>query len=84
MLDPTVKFVLWQIVTGEYPSEQGEYGCLRSGSSAQNGIRWRRVFHSFPAISAVFNDPNPVSCAGLAPTLSLAQRAVDLVSSTLP
>jgi hypothetical protein len=44
-----------------------------------------RVSHSFPAISAVFDDPNLVSCAGLAPTLSLAQRAglADLVSSTL-
>ena len=34
-----------------------------------------RVSHSFPAISAVFDDPNLVSCAGLAPTLALAQRA---------
>ena len=44
-----------------------------------------RVSHSFPSISAVFDDPNLVSCAGLAPTLSLAQRAglADLVSSTL-
>jgi hypothetical protein len=44
-----------------------------------------RVSHSFPAISAVFNDPNLVSCAGLAPTLALAQRAglSDLVAETL-
>jgi hypothetical protein len=44
-----------------------------------------RVSHSFPAISAVFDDPNLVSCAGLAPTLALAQRAglADLVSSTV-
>ena len=44
-----------------------------------------RVSHSFPAISAVFDDPNLVSCAGLAPTMALAQRAglADLVSSTL-
>jgi len=34
-----------------------------------------RVSHSFPAISAVFDDPNLVSCAGLAPTMTLAQRA---------
>ena len=34
-----------------------------------------RVSHSFPAISAVFDDPNLVSCAGLAPTMALAQRA---------
>ena len=44
-----------------------------------------RVSHSFPAISTVFDDPNLVSCAGLAPTMALAQRAglADLVSSTL-
>jgi Transposase DDE domain group 1 len=44
-----------------------------------------RVSHSFPAISTVFDDPNLVSCAGLAPTMALAQRAglTDLVSSTL-
>jgi hypothetical protein len=44
-----------------------------------------RVSHSFPAISARFDDPNLVSCAGLAPTMALAQRAglTDLVSSTL-
>ena len=34
-----------------------------------------RVSHSFPAISATFDDPNLVSCAGLAPTMALAQRA---------
>jgi hypothetical protein len=44
-----------------------------------------RVSHSFPAISAVFDDPNLVSCGGLAPTMALGQRAglADLVSSTL-
>jgi len=44
-----------------------------------------RVSHSFPAISATFDDPNLVSCAGLAPTLALAQRAGlgDLVADTL-
>src|ERR1017187_10435845 len=44
-----------------------------------------RVSHSFSAISATFDDPNLVSCAGLAPTMALAQRAglTDLVSSTL-
>jgi hypothetical protein len=34
-----------------------------------------RVSHSFPALSAVFDDPNLVSCAGLAPAMLLAQRA---------
>ena len=44
-----------------------------------------RVSHSFPAISAVFDDPNIVSCAGLAPTMALAQRAglADLIAGTL-
>src|SRR5664280_304100 len=44
-----------------------------------------RVSHSFPAISATFDDPNLVSCAGLAPTMALAQRAglTDLVARTL-
>ena len=44
-----------------------------------------RVSHSSPAISAVFDDPNLVSCAGLAPTMALAQRAglADMVSATL-
>src|SRR5665811_2020421 len=44
-----------------------------------------RVSHSFPAISATFDDPNLVSCAGLATTMALAQRAglTDLVAHTL-
>src|ERR1039458_8051926 len=44
-----------------------------------------RVSHSFPAVSATFDDPNLVSCAGLAPTMALAQRAglTDLVARTL-
>src|SRR5450759_585491 len=44
-----------------------------------------RVSHSSPAISAVFDDPNLVSFAGLAPTMALEQRAglADLVARTL-
>jgi Transposase DDE domain group 1 len=44
-----------------------------------------RVSHSSPAISAVFDDANLVSCAGLAPTMALAQRAglADLVAEHL-
>jgi len=44
-----------------------------------------RVSHSFPAIAAVFDDPNLVSCGGLAPTMALARRAglADLVAETL-
>jgi len=44
-----------------------------------------RVSHSYPAISAKFDDPNLVSCAGLAPTMALAHRAGlgELVADTL-
>jgi len=38
----------------------------------QKGIRWMRVCHS---VTATFDDPNLVSCAGLAPVLELAERA---------
>ncbi len=44
-----------------------------------------RVSHGYPAISATFDDPNLVSCAGLAPTMALAARAGlgDLVADAL-
>jgi len=44
-----------------------------------------RVSHGYPAISATFDDPNLVSCAGLAPTMALAGRAGlgDLVADAL-
>jgi Transposase DDE domain group 1 len=44
-----------------------------------------RVSHTFPAISATFDDPNLVSCGGLAPAMALAQRAGlgELVADTL-
>jgi hypothetical protein len=44
-----------------------------------------RVSHSYPAISATFDDPNLVSCAGMAPAMALAQRAGlgELVADTL-
>jgi hypothetical protein len=35
------------------------------------GIRWMRVRHD---VTAAFDDPNLVSCAGLAPVLKLAER----------
>ncbi len=38
----------------------------------QKGIRWMRVCHG---LSTVFDDPNLVSCAGLAPVWQLAERA---------
>jgi hypothetical protein len=44
-----------------------------------------RVSHDFPDLSATFDDPNLVSCAGLAPALTLAERAglSDLVGQHL-
>ncbi len=40
--------------------------------STQEGIRWMRVCHG---VTATFDDPNLVSCAGLAPVLEMAERA---------
>jgi len=43
-----------------------------TNSITQKGIRRMRVCHG---VTAVFDDPNLVSCAGLAPVLELAERA---------
>jgi hypothetical protein len=40
----------------------------------QKGIRWMRLSHARRAIAVRFDDPNLVSCAGLAPVLALAAR----------
>ena len=40
----------------------------------QKGIRWVRLSHARRAIDARLDDPNLVSCAGLAPVMALAQR----------
>jgi hypothetical protein len=42
--------------------------------SRQKGIRWMRLSHARRAISARFDDPNLVSCAGLAAVMALAAR----------
>jgi len=44
-----------------------------------------RVSHSPQLVSAAFDDPNLVSCAGLAPVVALAQRCglTELVADTL-
>jgi hypothetical protein len=41
---------------------------------AQKGIREMRVSHTAAGRQAVFDDPNLVSCGGLAPVLALAER----------
>ncbi len=53
--------------------------------SGQEGIRWMRLSHGSPALSATFDDPNLVSAAGLAPVLALAAecRLGDLVAEKL-
>jgi hypothetical protein len=40
----------------------------------QKGIRWMRLSHARAAITARFDDPNLVSCAGLVPVMALAAR----------
>src|SRR3954451_3206885 len=40
----------------------------------QKGIRWMQLSHARAAVSARFDDPNLVSCAGLVPVMALAKR----------
>ena len=47
---------------------------LKVHINPQKGIRWMRLSHARRAISARFDDPNLVSCAGLVPVMALAQR----------
>ena len=56
--------------------------CLGTSRRAQEGIQQVRVSH---AISPVFDDPNLVSCTGLAPVVALAERCGlhELVANTL-
>lgn len=44
-------------------------------NTKKKGIRWMRSSHTAAAVSAVFDDPNLVSCAGLEPVARLAARA---------
>ena len=67
---------MWRVVTRECPSEQGQSGWPRSDSPHAGGPSAGCEFlHGFPALSATFDDPNLVSCAGLAAVLALAERA---------
>src|SRR4051794_31472424 len=45
-----------------------------TSNPTQKGIRWMRLSHARAAISARFDDPNLVSCAGLVPVMALATR----------
>ena len=53
--------------------------------SEQKGIRWMRLSHGSPALSATFDDPNLVSAGGLTPVVALAQscRLGDLIPDKL-
>jgi Transposase DDE domain group 1 len=42
--------------------------------TTKKGIRWMRLFHACRTISVRFDDPNLVSCAGLAPIMALGAR----------
>src|SRR5664279_2785674 len=58
-------------VTHECPSELGGCGLSRSQPTGQKGTRGMEVCH---VESAVFDDPNLVSCAGLGPVVALAEQ----------
>ena len=51
----------------------------------RSSIRGMRVSHKPEQVSAVFDDPNLVSCAGLAPVVALAERCglAELVANRL-
>jgi Transposase DDE domain group 1 len=48
--------------------------CEGHNNPDQKGIRWMRLSHARRAITARFDDPNLVSCAGLVPVMALADR----------
>jgi hypothetical protein len=48
--------------------------CEGHNNPGQKGIRWMRLSHARRAVSARFDDPNLVSCAGLVPIMALARR----------
>src|SRR4051794_15238126 len=56
-----------------------------TSNPTQKGIRWMRLSHARAAISARFDDPNLVSCAGLVPVMALAARCglTELLVETL-
>ncbi len=49
-------------------------GLLRALIVSTEGHPWDATSHASPAVSAVFDDPNLLSCAGLAPVVALAGR----------
>src|SRR3954454_19316643 len=58
----------------ECPLSWEDVACEGHINPGQKGIRWMRLSHARAAISARFDDPNLVSCAGLVPVMALAAR----------
>lgn len=63
------------LVRGRCPSTWDDGTCLGSIRSGAKGIYEVRACHTAVAVSATFDEPNLVSCAGLVPVLRLAERA---------
>jgi hypothetical protein len=57
------------------PSELGGWDLSRSVRVSSKGIYEVRARHTAAAVSATFDEPNLVSCAGLVPVLRLVERA---------
>jgi hypothetical protein len=55
---------------------------LRFRSPLTKGICWVQLSHTGSGVRAVFDDPNLMSCGGLAPVVALAGLA-GLAASTL-
>ena len=60
---------------GRCPPSWDDGACLESIRPSSKGIYEVQACHSAVAVSATFDEPNLVSCAGLVPVLRLAERA---------
>ena len=60
---------------GRCPPTWDDGACLESIRLSAKGIYEVRASHTAAAVSATFDEPNLVSCAGLVPVLRLAERA---------
>ena len=60
---------------GRCPPSWDDGTCLESIRPTSKGIYEVRACHTAAAVSATFDEPNLVSCAGLVPVLRLAERA---------
>ncbi|MFZ2116982.1 MAG: IS1380 family transposase [Pseudonocardiaceae bacterium] len=60
---------------GRCPPTWDDGTCLEFICPSPKGIYEVRACHTAAAVSATFDEPNLVSCAGLVPVLRLAQRA---------